>query len=249
MPSSSAESEGPPTGGLPLFPLGTVLFPGLVLPLAVFEERYRALVRDVTAGAGDGPREFGVVAIERGWEVDRHDDFWVGRAVPGRPTDSAALSLHEVGCSAEIRQITEHADGRFDLVTVGRRRFQILRVETRAGPYLTAEVRFLAEAEGAPGEADRLVPGLLELFQRYLRLLRPDQVGEQVPDEAAILSHLIAATVALPLPERQALLAAPDIASRLRAERRLLHREVTLLHRVRALPVPLPEFAVASSPN
>jgi uncharacterized protein len=214
-----------------------VLFPGLVLPLAVFEERYRALVRDLTAGAGDGPREFGVVAIERGWEVDRHSE------------DSASVTLHEVGCSAEIRQITERPDGRFDLVTVGRRRFRILRVDAGTTPYLTAEVRFLDETEGAPGEADRLTSGLLELFQRYLRLLRPDQAGEQVPDNPAILSHLVAASVALPLSERQALLAAPDVASRLRAERRLLHREVALLRRVRALPVPLPEFAVNTSPN
>jgi len=93
------------------------------------------------------------------------------------------------------------------------------------------------------------MPTVLDLFQRYLRLIRPAQLGEQVPDDATVLSYLIAATAALPLAERQALLAAPDTPARLRAERALLGREVGLLSRVRAVPVPLSELAVASSPN
>jgi Lon protease-like protein len=225
------------SGGLPMFPLGTVLFPGLVMPLTVFEERYRALVRHLLALPDGTPREFGVVAIQRGWEVDHHAG------------DSATLTLHEVGCSAEIRQVTEHPDGRFDLVTVGRRRFAIRKIEPNVAPYLIADVEWLDEPEGPPGEADRLTPGLLDLFQRYLRLIRPDEAGEQVPDDPVVLSHLIAATAALPLTERQALLAAPDAASRLRTERRLLGREIGLLRQVRAVPVPLPELAVATSPN
>lgn len=64
-----------------------------------------------------------------------------------------------------------------------------------------------------------------------------------------MLSHLVAATTALSLTDRQALLATPDTASRLRAERALLGREVALLARVRAVPVPLAELAVATSPN
>jgi uncharacterized protein len=224
-------------GSLPMFPLGTVLFPGLVMPLTVFEERYRKLVRHLLALPDGTPREFGVVAIQRGWEVDHHSG------------DGTTLVLHEVGCSAEIRQVTEHPDGRFDLATVGRRRFAITRIEPNAAPYLTAEVQWLDESEGAPGEADGLTPGLLDLFQRYLRLVRPDEAGEQVPDNPVVLSHLIAATAALPLGERQALLAAPDAASRLRAERRLLRREVGLLRQVRAVPVPLAELVVATSQN
>jgi len=107
------------TARLPLFPLGTVLFPGLVLPLHVFEPRYRDLVRDLLALPAGQAREFGVVAIQRGWEVG-------AEAVAGdatAPATSATLTLHEVGCTAEIRQVTELPDGRFDLTTVGRRRF------------------------------------------------------------------------------------------------------------------------------
>ena len=57
------------TARLPLFPLGTVLFPGLVLPLHIFEPRYRTLVRDLMNLPADHAREFGVVAIKGGWEV------------------------------------------------------------------------------------------------------------------------------------------------------------------------------------
>jgi uncharacterized protein len=225
------------TAPLPLFPLGTVLFPGLVLPLHVFEERYRALVRHLIALPDGTPREFGVVAIQRGWEVDHHSG------------SSSSLTLHEVGCTAQVRQVTEHPDGRFDLTTVGHRRFTIQRVETEREPYLLAEVAWLNEPAGEPGELDGLTPVVLDLFQRYLRLIRPAQLGEQVPDDATVLSHVIAATAALSLTERQALLAAPDTVARLRAERGLLRREVSLLGKVRAVPVPLTELAVATSPN
>jgi Lon protease-like protein len=213
------------------------LFPGLVLPLHVFEERYRALVRHLV-GLPDGtPREFGVVAIQRGWEVEQP------------PGGTVSLSLHEVGCSAQIRQVTAHPDGRFDLTTVGHRRFVIRSIKADAEPYLVAEVDWLEEASGPPGEVDRLLPTVLDLFQRYLRLIRPAQLGEQVPEDATVLSHLIAATAALPLVERQALLAAPNTATRLRTERALLSREVALLSQVRAVPVPLAELGVTNSPN
>ena len=101
-----------------MFPLGTVLFPGLVLPLHIFEERYRDLVRHLVALPADAPREFGVVAIRQGWET-------LPAAGPATTAPaSAAVTLHEVGCTAELRQVTELPDGRFDIVTVGRRRFR-----------------------------------------------------------------------------------------------------------------------------
>jgi Lon protease-like protein len=230
----------PVSATLPLFPLGTVLFPGLVLPLHVFEDRYRTLVRYLI-GLPDGtPREFGVVAIHQGWEV-------ADSVAPlSQPT---ALSLHEVGCTAQLRQVTEHPNGRFDLTTVGHRRFVIRAIDVDRAPYLMAEVEWLAESAGPPGEVDQLMPTVLDLFQRYLRLVRPAQLGEQVPEDPTALSHLIAATAALSLAERQVLLATPDTAARLRAERALLSREVALLRHVRAVPVPLAELSVASSPN
>jgi Lon protease-like protein len=233
------------TPRLPLFPLGTVLFPGLVLPLHIFEDRYRSLVRHLMALPDGAPREFGVVAIRSGWEVQPP-------TLPAdRPATSATLTLHDVGCTAELRQVTEHPDGRFDIVTVGRRRFRITGVDRRSQPYLTADVEWLPEPGGQEATADRLAPRVLAMFRQYLTLLRPEagEVGEQLPEDATVLSHLVAATAALTVEDRQRLLASADTATRLRAELRILNREASLLRRVRAVPVPLGELASPSSPN
>ena len=116
---------------LPLFPLGTVLFPGLLLPLHVFEERYRALVRDLV-DAPEESRAFGVVAIREGREVGdgRHPLVAPGR-LPGRSAPGRAAP-----------------DGRFDIVATGARRFRIDSVDATSQPYLQAEVEFLDEPDG-----------------------------------------------------------------------------------------------------
>lgn len=232
---------------LPVFPLGTVLFPGLVLPLHIFEERYRTLVRELVARTDDRPHEFGVVTLRRGWEVESPD------GVAERPAADPAIGadhLHEVGCTAELRQVNELPDGGFDIVTVGRRRFRVLDVQVGSAPYLTAEVEWLSDDDGPDDLAAALAPRVLAVFRSYLELLRPDtDTLEAVPDDPTVLSHLVAATAQLTVDERQQLLASPDTATRLRAELKLLNREVGLLARVRAVPVPLSDLARPVSPN
>ena len=83
---------------LPLFPLGTVLFPGLLLPLHIFDDCYRQLVHQLLDGPE--PRRFGVIAIRKGRET----------GIEG------VSSLYEVGCTATLRETEEHDDGRFDLM-------------------------------------------------------------------------------------------------------------------------------------
>jgi hypothetical protein len=231
---------------LPVFPLGTVLFPGLVLPLHIFEERYRALVRELVASPEDGPHEFGVVTLRRGVEAPSPE----GEDGPApEPMPVRAEDLYPVGCTAELRQVTELPDGRFDIMTVGRRRFRIVDIQQGAEPYLTAEVDWLPDE--SPDEiAAQLAPRALAAFRTYLDLLRPDsEVIDAVPGDPTVLSHLIAATAQLTTDERQLLLAAPDTATRLRAELKLLNREAGLLARVRAVPVPLSDLARPASPN
>ena len=229
--------------GLPLFPLGTVLFPGLVLPLNIFEPRYRALVADLLALPDEGSREFGVIAIRRGWAV----------ADPGRPgtTASASLTLYEVGCTAVLRRSTELPDGRYEIVTVGGRRFRVTGIDTESDPYLRAQVEFLPDAVGDAALADRLAARVLAAFQRYLTLVRsPESPGEQLPGDPGVLSYLVAATTTLSLDDRQALLAAPDTVSRLRMELSLLGRETALLDELGAPPASLSDLAAPEpSPN
>src|SRR6202041_2864182 len=114
---------------LPLFPLGTVLFPGLLLPLHIFEERYRRLVRDLLTEPE--PRQFGVIAIRKGRET----------GVDG------VSALYEIGCTATLRRVDELDDGRFDLITVGTQRFRLLALD-QTRPYLQGEVELLAEDAG-----------------------------------------------------------------------------------------------------
>jgi Lon protease-like protein len=237
---------------IPLFPLGTVLFPGVVLPLHVFEPRYRALVRDLMAAAPDA-REFGVLAIRQGWEVG----------------EDAVTALHEVGCTAELRQVHPYRDGRFDVVSVGRERFRLLELIPAAGelPYLRGRVERLAEpdAEGSAAEAEVLASGVREVFARCRTLLHATlRAGEKasgaeagpvnlpalpLPSDPALLSYLVGSAAPLSLDDQQSLLAIDDSVSRLRRQLRLLKREATMLSRLHAIPVPLAELRVATSLN
>ena len=215
---------------LPLFPLSTVLFPGMRLPLHVFEERYRTLMADLLAGPE--PRRFGVIAIRSGREVGA----------------TGAAALHEVGCVAVIRQVAPHPDGRYDLQTVGTERFRLASVD-RTLPYLRGEVELLpdgvvqpAAEPGAAEVAAVVVRQVQAGFRAYLNSLA-DQGGgvisvADLPDEPVLLSYVIGAAMIIDLPERQSLLAAPDALSRLRLERSLLVRETAMLRATTSRPAP-----------
>jgi uncharacterized protein len=217
---------------LPLFPLGTVLYPGLLLPLHIFEDRYRQLVRDLVEGPE--PRRFGVIAIRE-----------------GRETEMADVSLHEIGCTATLRRISERDDGRFDLVTVGTDRFRLITLD-RSRPYLQAEVEFLPEDTGDHAAADVAVQAVQRAFRAYIDALNvrgATQVSvPDLPAEPVALSYLVAASVIADLPDRQVLLAEPDALRRLAAERALLSRETSMLRSLTSTPAP--EFSRAPySPN
>jgi uncharacterized protein len=211
------------TDTLPLFPLGTVLFPGMLLPLHIFEDRYKELVRDLLEGPE--PRRFGVIAIKKGRET----------GVEG------VSSLYEVGCTATLRETEGNDDGGYEVVAVGTQRFRLDAVdESRA--YLQGEVEFLAEDEGdsaAAGRAAHLVAGA---FQAYLDVLTAQGLAQvnvpEVPEEPVLLSYLVAASMIIDLPDRQALLAEPDSLSRLTAERAMLVHETTMLQTLTARPAP-----------
>ena len=228
-----------PTEALPLFPLGhTVLFPGVVLPLHVFEERYRELVRTLVAQEDPGPRRFGVVAIRQGWEVGA----------------DAVEALHGVGCAAELRRVSRYPDGRFDIVAVGSDRFRLLGVDRTTRPYLVGAVEWLPGDPPPGAEAAALARAVGTLFGEYASataILRRTDAGPaplpELPDDPAELSHLVASSAVLTLEDRQALLEAPTVPARLRAELRLLKRETTMVRRLRALPVPIGELQVTQS--
>ncbi len=137
---------------LPLFPLNAVLCPGIALPLHVFEDRYRALVRNCL----ETTSPFGVVLIREGREVGQ-----------------GAISFSGIGTIAEIRDAGRHEDGRFDLLVVGTRRFAIRHVVEGPRPYLVADVQILDETVDDAARAHRLAMTATRRFVTYLELLRP----------------------------------------------------------------------------
>lgn len=219
---------------LPLFPLGAVLVPGEVLPLHVFEPRYRQLVADLLAARADRPpARFGVVAIREGLEVG-HDRL---------------TALYGIGCVAEVLDVDQHPDGSSTMVSVGRQRFRLLDLDDSAGtPYLTGLVEWCDEPVVAvPPD---LVTRVQSRFDEYCRqlgalvtgdagaTLTPDEPlgASSARDDPTMLSYLVTGSMMLHLADRQRLLAAPDAGSRLRTALQLLRRELTLLEVLPSVP-------------
>jgi Lon protease-like protein len=216
-------------GVLPMFPLGTVLFPGALLPLHVFEPRYREMVRDCVAGEP----EFGVVLIERGSEVGGGDQ---------RTT---------VGTVARIVQLAETPDGRYALVAAGTRRVRVLSW-LPDDPYPLAEVEDWpddAHDEADDEELHGLVDAALVRLRRVLALA--SETGDQVPPatselsvEPVLASFHAAALAPIGPADSQRLLQAPGTRERfLLLDELLDDAEAALLFRLGAGQEPFADGA------
>ncbi|MGH7610280.1 MAG: LON peptidase substrate-binding domain-containing protein [Candidatus Dormibacteria bacterium] len=194
---------------LPLFPLRTVLFPQMPLPLQVFEARYRALLSDCLAKGG----RFGVVAIRSGREV-------------GGPAEPEG-----VGTVAVITKSVPLSGGRTSLLLVGAERFRILHLLQDA-PYPRAEVAYLPDSEPDPTSfvlASEARAALGVYTSRLARLTGRAPSSAPAPTDPVLLSWLIASALLVELKHKQRLLELPGAGARLRQELAVLRREVRLL--------------------
>jgi uncharacterized protein len=201
------------TGSLPLFPLASVLFPGMLLPLHIFEPRYRLLLqRSVQT---DQP--FGIVLIRSGQEVG-------GSAEP-----------HRIGTTARVVGTTPLPGGRSFIIARGERRFEIETIDAEREPYLVGEVRYLDEDDGA--DAAELADRAADSFGQYLTGIISTSndartevpLGELREGTPAEVSYRIAGGLGIDASERQRLLETERAAPRLESVIRLLERENTLL--------------------
>ncbi len=211
------------TTQLPLFPLTTALVPGLVLPLHIFEPRYRMMVEELLAKPED-EREFGIVAV-RERTVD------VSETSPGSP--SPASDLYPVGVTATLRQAERLDDGRYDI---------IVDVD-RSAPLLRAVIDFLPEPEVDPSDpvVSLQTSRAAAAFDRYRaalggRLAEERDEDEQVPTDPVVLGYLITAALVVDSDTRQGLLASPDTISRLKACTRILGQETAMISALGAVP-------------
>jgi Lon protease-like protein len=217
---------------LPYFPLHTVVFPHLPLPVHVFEDRYRAMATDLMADGSPYAGRFVVSMIVDGPEV--------GGDAATRP----------IGTICEVRTAEQFPDGRWVLLAVGVGRARLGAVD-RSGPYALIEVERVDEligddAAALVAPAQRALDAYLATVKRFV--VRTASVGDesqettdvaasldqvlkpiQLPDDPVAASYAIGGVLQIELSRKQQLLELPDAATRLRAEMDLLRRESRLL--------------------
>lgn len=217
---------------LPYFPLHTVVFPHLPLPVHVFEERYRAMATDLMSDGSPYAGRFIVSMIVDGPEV--------GGDAATRP----------IGTICEVRSAEQFPDGRWVLLAVGIGRARLGAID-RSGAYAVVEVDEVDEPLGDDaaamlGPAQRALDAYMATVKRFV--VRTASVGQesqetsdvaasldqvlkpiQLPDDPVAASYAIGGLLQIELSRKQHLLELPDAASRLRAELELLRRESSLL--------------------
>jgi len=222
---------------LPYFPLHLVLFPHLPLPLHIFEERYRAMTRDLLADDSPYKGRFVIGTITSGAELGEGED---------------APITSQIGTVAEVRRAERFADGRWALVVVGTERVTLGAVD-RSGPYALVEVEPLPESLGDAAMAGRLLPQVQKALDAYLDTVKrfvasAASVGREsqeitdvaasldevlkpirLPDDPLAASYAVAGVLQIELHRKRQLLEKPDGASRLQTELNLLRREARLL--------------------
>lgn len=194
---------------LPLFPLNTVLFPGMYLPLHIFEERYKEMINLCLREE----RPFGVVFIRE---------------------NSAGLEpeLQTVGCTARVTQMQPLEGGRMNIVTIGEERFRI-RALRHHRPYLVGEVELAPlrpeQDELLQEAASRLYPQVLAYLQNLARLGKVEFDAAQVPTNPFTLLYLGAAIIQLPTEEKQAFLLMDEASKLFHTLQQLFQSENQLL--------------------
>ncbi len=170
---------------LPLFPLNVVLFPGMVLPLHIFEERYKAMIGDCI----ERGEPFGVVLIKEGPEV-------------GGPAEPFSI-----GTSARVTTVDRLEDGRMNLLTKGELRFETANI-TQQVPHLVGQVRYLDEQPGE--DQPELMAEVGEQYTLFLRNLSSLTGGwtanAEIPSEPVTLAYGVASNLDLPRPIQQGVL-------------------------------------------
>lgn len=209
--TSSVEILGPMID-IPLFPLNTVLFPGMPLNLHIFEERYKLMMNTCI----ESRQPFGVVLI-----------------LDGEEAGSALAKPHLIGCTAQIKQVQPLSEGRMNISAVGRERFQVTRLNWEKA-YLMGTVELIPMPEGDKDALFRDSRFLRAWVKRYLEILGKSgqiNVAEvDLPGHPSALAYLSAVLLQQMTPgKKQELLAAESKATMVAALREIYRREVTLM--------------------
>lgn len=224
------------TAVLPLFPLGSVLFPGVPIQLHIFEERYKSMMQFCL----DKEQEFGVVLIEE-----------------GREALGPIARTHSHGTSAQIARVQPLPEGRMNLIAVGNRRFRILSLDRDGAPYLQGEVEYADEPEASESE-NRQAAGLLPLIQEYVELVtsaeEPDDTAQKMdysrlPRDARALSYAASFLLHVPQHQKQQLLELPTLPDLLTGVQDIYRKQIELLRIVQERGLEPPDASGGLSLN
>ena len=192
---------------LPIFPLSTVLFPGMTLPIQVHQERYRIMIRDCLLEK----RPFGVVLIQRGSETGKVSRFF------------------EVGTSASIDRAEKLPEDRMNIVITGQQRFRIDDVIERR-PYMVARVNPLKSYGSEKPAAQELAETVATLFADYhrLHLALTDQWSRRIgaPSPPGELADFVAAHLSVEAELKQRLLETLSVVRRLEIVDEILPQKI-----------------------
>ena len=204
----------------PVFPLNTVLFPRMPLPLQIFEPRYKAMLTDI----GRRDNRFAVALIEEGEEVG-------GPALP-----------YSVACLAEVMQVQGLPDGRLLLMAQGLARVRILSTDSETKPYLVGSMQLWPEDPDVV--SDDLVERAGRLFARYaadVMSIAGEEAQEiTLPGDPVLLSYVLAAGLQIDAHTRQLMLETPGPQRRLTTEIGILEQEAPLMRALASAPRPPP---------
>jgi len=195
---------------LPLFPLPVVLFPGVPLPLHIFEPRYRKMLEDIRAGNN----LFGLSYFD------------------SSASDTELPPAGHVGCVAEVTETQSLPDGRSNILTVGVIRYQVEDYVQRGDPYLVAKVNFFEDEEETEEQLNERTQDVVEAFTRIARAVRIiNDERANLPDisgtEPQRLSFLVAAAMEIDVDQKQELLEVRFTSERLQRLSDMLARAVT----------------------
>lgn len=206
---------------VPLFPLNIVLFPRMPLPLHIFEDRYKRMIKRCIETSSP----FGVVLIREGQEVG-------GVPVP-----------ETVGTLAHIHAVNRMDDGRMKILTVGTERFRLLSCEVAEGDLLVGRIECFGDDHPAdPDATDDVAEETSDLFGKYFRALinhaGVDLPEYDLPADADELSFVVAAVLQLSNERRQGLLEMTSTYDRLAEERAALLEQLDLIEHAPGAPEP-----------
>lgn len=205
-----------------MFPLNTVLFPGMRMPLYVFEARYQRLVEHLLTEPEPRHRLLGTVAIRSGYEVGDH----------------GAQTLHTTGCLLQLTEVEDAATGGYRIEVLARQRLRLVEMETDGFP--VGQVDLLDDEDDDLDLALREMDLAKETFRAYRdalsRLQGEPTIEGSLGNDPAFLSYALAATCLLGLHQRQELLEAPTAGARLRLLRGMLRQEIAAMQALPSLP-------------